>query len=920
MDRRMTHLKALTLCAALSLGLNACGGGGDAGGSGSSGGSPPPPPETLFVPANAWNGPMPADATMLTAEDFRSRVKAGTLLTVATGSDSAQATARQQQLEQDRAFLAGLADQSQAIKDLLAELDAGAPQGDRAATLPNGQRVVLQDMGTRLHDAAEHYRISHDVASARDTYAHLYQLLPAGMQGQVPAPATLDNATLEQVGTAADQLDAAFSAESNLDNVRLDPESLSPGNLQVQALALTNNGRVRAAEYPDDGTDNNGPCKPTGLYAQYWFPLKYFISPVKDQGQRGHCWAFAALGAVESRELVQNNNAADLSEQFLVHLVKLQWDHSDYADGYSSEAALNAAVDRNQVLAPESYWKYNPAPNRVANAFDDKIVGTADSYLDVCMNYTNRITCSSTAHESHHYCTTQAGTNYCGYDFEVYQANDPGAVVASRARQIWANGDTFELNTYRALLANGYTLLASLPVYVGIWEAPNTGMVADYSRQMRDKDDKLVDGSYGGHAVQIVGFLSNEDLTTPATKYNVGGGGYFIIRNSWGCRGGDGGYYYVPADYVSSIFNSLSVLDFDSRRGSQWTEGQVFPGADQPLQLNWVGSTTFDLRVSRQVAPQIILNHPVAGYAQLTVTSDKDGLLYSGQWLINAPLGVNLFSNSLFLDFPTEGARRLTLTAHYGSQQTTLTQDVLVINTPPTITLTGGTPQQGVNFSVQALVNDINEPDTAAMCDASVWSVDAPDAVVGGGGCLRTIQFGASGNRQVRVTTFDTEGLRASAIGTYAVSPAPVNPYPSITSFGVYSSEYRAASLGQTARCVSNPVANGLTVDLREAGCLLLAGPPPRYSASVVVDNPQNEVLSYDWTYSTYFTQSGPADAYNVTHTTTPSYTMTPVVFGFLDTAYRCDLVVRVNAPDPSRSKTQTVWSGKCINIYDAPH
>ena len=91
----------------------------------------------------------------------------------------------------------------------------------------------------------------------------------------------------------------------------------------------------------------------------------------------------------------------------------------------------------------------------------------------------------------------------------------PFRVAASRVRQIWANGESFNLNQYRALLASGVSLIASFPVHVGITEAPATGIVSDYRKQMRNAAGTLVDGASGGHLVQIVGFISNEALTWP---------------------------------------------------------------------------------------------------------------------------------------------------------------------------------------------------------------------------------------------------------------------------------------------------------------------------------------------------------------------------------------------------------------------
>jgi hypothetical protein len=50
------------------------------------------------------------------------------------------------------------------------------------------------------------------------------------------------------------------------------------------------------------------------------------------------------------------------------------------------------------------------------------------------------------------------------------------------------------------------------------------------------KDEKL----YGGHAVCCVGYDDSIE------------GGRFIIRNSWGDKWGDKGYFYMPYDYLTT--------------------------------------------------------------------------------------------------------------------------------------------------------------------------------------------------------------------------------------------------------------------------------------------------------------------------------------------------------------------------------
>jgi len=898
MKRLLASLALLTLAA--------CGGGGG----GVTPVAPPPlPPEALFVTANAWTGALPADAEVLTSDEFRRRQVAGDLVMSTAAAQLDKRTTNRNRVETERRFLAAQTDLSPDVVSLLAAAaTANSLEAEAAATLPDGRKVVFNELAARIESAAASYRLARDPDNARATYALSHALLSEDLKAQVPAPASLAGATLAQIKAAAQQMDTALAALPDIDQTRLDPSAT--------VTTATPSGAKRALT-AGNGVDTGGACASTGYANQFWFPLRYFVSSVKSQGERGTCWAFAAVAAVESRERVQNDRVTNVSEQFLVNKVKREWFENDFVEGGSAAAALNAAVDRNQSLMGESGWTYNPAAGRPDNAFAAGVAGTAASYTGACTGYSGW--CSETAHQSQRSCVTVLGQAYCGFNTRAFSG--PG-IAASRVHQVWANGEAFDLNRYRALLSSGVSLIASFPVYEGFRSAPPSGIVSDYRAQMRNAAGTMVNGDYGGHLVQIVGFISNEALTWPgAAPATVGGGGYFIVRNSWGCVA-DGGYYYVPADYVRTLFNSLAMLDFDASRSIGWARDQVTPGGTTGLAIDPRGTQGVDLRVQANLAPSFAVTHPVANYVRLTVTSNRDGLLYDGQWLVNPPQGASLFANALPFTFQSEGSRTLTITARYGTQSVTVNKQILVLNTAPNVLLqSNGTPAQGENFVVDAIATDRNESDPSALCTAMSWAVDAPDTVVSGTGCNRTIRFGASGNREVRVTTQDREGRPASAIATYLVTAPPVNPYPRISTFGAFARDPLLIS-GLAVGCYNNTVANNARIDLRQIGCRTLSvggTDRPRYFSQLGIENPSAEALSYDWTYTAYYPNPIFAPRVVTARTTAPSYDLSPIIFGARDTAYQCTLDVRVNAPDPTRSKTQRVWSGQCINIEDAP-
>jgi len=873
--------KISALVLGLSLFLASCGGGSTP--------TPPPPAETQLTEANAWKGYIPADAEMVAPDAFKAGLASGELVLFSTASLEAQKAAQDKQFRDDKTFLSGLPDKSPYVQALLeAASDLSSADGDIPTQVGGGKTVGLLSVAQQLRGAVEAYTRSQDPANALEAYTLSYAGLPDDLKAQADSPDSLKGKSLVQIQAAASKLDALLSSVPNLDKTRLDLEAGSAslsGGLSSQAVNAGN------------GMDNSGVCTPSGFVKKYWFPLKKFVSPIKDQGQRGTCWAFAAIGALESRERVQFNNPANLSEQFLVNKVKQDWDSSDDEDGYSSDKALETAVNKGQGLLSEGAWTYNPAGGRNYPNYANTCMMAKDTTGKPINPYTG--TCSETAHESRRACTTVL-FKFCSYAKVTF--GGPG-VASSRTNLVWSSGKKFDLNRYRTLLAQGYTLLADFPVYKGFSDAGGAGgIVSDYTTATSSGKKA------GGHAVQLVGFLSNDDLTQFGNPSKVGGGGYFILKNSWGCTA-DGGYYYVPADYVQKFFGSLRTLNFDGRRSSQWTQEQKVPGGTEaPTIVTKNLPASADLRIETDLAQFFTVSHPVASIVNLTVTSSLDGTLYSGPWSTQSG---GFGGPDLKRTFAVPGTRTINLLAKYGSSQVIRSFAFNVVNTPPTLSISlSGNPRQGEEFPISAQIVDPNESDSSKLCANTRWSVDAPDTLSSTSGCTVKFKGGAQGARMVRVSISDGDGGFDGRNLTLNVLPPSVNPYPKITYAGVYN---RDAPRYDVPGCSTTHMIDGdtLTLTWPRITCAGAEAGPTVFYAKVILENPSSEALTYDWKLYVSFN-----DGEIVYGNSNQSVFNLSSRGGASPATFACRVTLTVGAPEPSRSKSLTVWTGRCTILF----
>ena len=104
-------------------------------------------------------------------------------------------------------------------------------------------------------------------------------------------------------------------------------------------------------------------------------------------------------------------------------------------------------------------------------------------------------------------------------------------------------------------------LLSGFPMVAGIAVTDSFSAATSSNGFVHNSDDDYK----GGHAVHIVGYLSNSEIKAnplfSVPSYLEGsGGGYFIIKNSWGTCKGDGGFFYVPVWWAREYLKTVTTF------------------------------------------------------------------------------------------------------------------------------------------------------------------------------------------------------------------------------------------------------------------------------------------------------------------------------------------------------------------------
>jgi C1A family cysteine protease len=254
--------------------------------------------------------------------------------------------------------------------------------------------------------------------------------------------------------------------------------------------------------------------------------LSLWCSEIEDQGSLNSCTASAAIALMEYFQKKSFGKYIDGSRLFLYKATR---------NLMQIEGNVGTSI-RNTMKAmalfgvpPEEYWPYDEAKVNVEPA-------------PFCYAFAQ------------------------SYQALKYFRLDPAGIT-----------NEVLLAQIKAILVSGFPCVFGFTLYSSIYDDSNPKGHIPYPHQ-RDKAE-------GGHSVVAVGYDDYKVIKNADDEETIGA---LLIRNSWGSRWGEGGYGWLPYDYVlkgltADWWSLLSSEWFDTEQfglgGKDWTDNVGTPEA-----------------------------------------------------------------------------------------------------------------------------------------------------------------------------------------------------------------------------------------------------------------------------------------------------------------------------------------------------
>jgi len=306
-------------------------------------------------------------------------------------------------------------------------------------------------------------------------------------------------------------------------------------------------------------TDQGPLCahKANGVWNNRVWGLKWDATCVKQQGARGTCWGFGTVAATELFVAKKYNRWINLSEQHLVFQTKHLWYPSFFGD--NGGPPLEKILDTGYTFPFENQWAYNPSYSRT-------IDNVAMTYHNSCLGYggAQSAFCSDTNHQGQVICFDFGLFRFCA----AIGPDTPTTSGFAPTQYTWFWDPANPNNSFATLV--WALAIFQKPVIVGFpvtptFDGPDANGYMTYrgahcavDGMGRCTTSPGCECDRGGHITIVTGLIDNTQL--PAGAPAGDGGGYVIMKNSWGSCYGDGGYVYVPYTWFKQMVGGAAVV------------------------------------------------------------------------------------------------------------------------------------------------------------------------------------------------------------------------------------------------------------------------------------------------------------------------------------------------------------------------